>query len=549
MKYIYFLIVIMFSCSGFSVVDMKNANFSKTWTDFELKTGNFNLSIVRTYNSRSLYNGMFGFGWCSRYETTLEVAPEGVIRVKECGGGADYVYYPKGFQSQSTEKAVNSILKKVKAKNSTLSQKQISELKKELLMSSFLRSKMAKKLGLLGRAKKDQKYHLKGNNSEFIVLRSGKYLRRLSDGTYQIFNKKGFLVGLMDQKRNKIIVKRSGSKIVKISDSKQNQLVFRYLPKNKGLSITVPGRDKLVYSFKGEDLECVRDSKKGSTCYKYDSLHNLVKITYPNKATEVLTYDKDKDWVLSFKDQRNCLEKYTYGADSKNPLDHYWSDVVKTCNKKVVHKSRYAFKFKKNKSNQRYLNSVKFIKNGKSTLVVYHPAHSRPVLVKRGKNKKTYTYNKNGMIVKVASKKTNYKYSYDPKCNKVTSVKVANQGRKLSSSTSPGTTYFKYKQCQLVSVKDSHGRFFNFKKDNRDRIVEASDDKGKKVTVKYDPVFGEPNLLKLNSAGIVKFRYSSNGKRHKVKPFNSKTFYSIISMINDVYNVIRLSEVRVDVNI
>jgi len=43
--------------------------------------------IVRTYNSRSLFSGMFGFGWCSDFETSMEVNAEGNIKVKECGGG------------------------------------------------------------------------------------------------------------------------------------------------------------------------------------------------------------------------------------------------------------------------------------------------------------------------------------------------------------------------------------------------------------------------------------------------------------------------------
>ena len=59
-----------------AIVDMKNANYSNTWVDFELEGTGYDLKLERTYNSRTLFNGIFGFGWCTNFETKLEVTAE-----------------------------------------------------------------------------------------------------------------------------------------------------------------------------------------------------------------------------------------------------------------------------------------------------------------------------------------------------------------------------------------------------------------------------------------------------------------------------------------
>ena len=65
MKKTLLAIAVLFSAQAHALVDMKNANYSNTWIDMDVPGSGYDLKIVRTYNSRSLFNGMFGFGWCS----------------------------------------------------------------------------------------------------------------------------------------------------------------------------------------------------------------------------------------------------------------------------------------------------------------------------------------------------------------------------------------------------------------------------------------------------------------------------------------------------
>jgi len=71
------LLLTFFSFQSHSSVDMKNASFSDYWVDLMVPGNNFFLRISRTYNSRSLFSGIFGFGWCSNLETQIEITLEG----------------------------------------------------------------------------------------------------------------------------------------------------------------------------------------------------------------------------------------------------------------------------------------------------------------------------------------------------------------------------------------------------------------------------------------------------------------------------------------
>jgi len=88
---------------------MRNANYSDSWTDIEVPGGVVPLKVTRAYNSRSLFNGMFGFGWCSDIETTLEVTAEGNIKITECGDGAEIFYRPRDFSKEEVAEVVEKM--------------------------------------------------------------------------------------------------------------------------------------------------------------------------------------------------------------------------------------------------------------------------------------------------------------------------------------------------------------------------------------------------------------------------------------------------------
>src|SRR5882672_8064444 len=107
-------LLILLPISSMAIVDMKSANYSESWPDMIVPGVGYDLRINRTYNSRSLFNGLFGFGWCSDYETKVEVTPENFLRLTECGGGMEIIFTTKNFAPIKIDNTVKLIIEEVK---------------------------------------------------------------------------------------------------------------------------------------------------------------------------------------------------------------------------------------------------------------------------------------------------------------------------------------------------------------------------------------------------------------------------------------------------
>ena len=83
------LVLLIMPLVAFSGVNLKNGNYYVSYTDHENKTS-FSAfkTIVRTYNSKAIGVGLFGYGWGSDMETKLMAYPDGFLVIHENGLGA-----------------------------------------------------------------------------------------------------------------------------------------------------------------------------------------------------------------------------------------------------------------------------------------------------------------------------------------------------------------------------------------------------------------------------------------------------------------------------
>ena len=111
------LLVLLFSFlplnTSFAGVNLENGNFYITYTDLYVSD---DLSTVRTYNSKCVRNGIFGFGWGTDLETKLSVLGDYSLRIRENGCGKRVFYHLPGQEREklarsSAEKIVNAWLK------------------------------------------------------------------------------------------------------------------------------------------------------------------------------------------------------------------------------------------------------------------------------------------------------------------------------------------------------------------------------------------------------------------------------------------------------
>jgi hypothetical protein len=180
-----------------ATVDMKNANYTESWIDIQITGSGYALRVQRTYNSRSVFNGMFGFGWCSDFETSITKNPEGHLKLQECGAGQEITFRPQGAGGNTLSKTVDSIIAYYRKTNPNSGESSITILRDQLLNNSNLRANWAKQAGVATpTAPKGSVFVSDNLEVEKIEFDGSQYSRTLADGTVQKFNSAGRLISL-----------------------------------------------------------------------------------------------------------------------------------------------------------------------------------------------------------------------------------------------------------------------------------------------------------------------------------------------------------------
>jgi len=516
-----------------ALVDMRNANYSNTWVDLELNGIGYDLRVARTYNSRTLFNGIFGFGWCSDFETKLESTPEGNLKLTECGAGRENYYTPREFSRKEVEKTVSQIVSSLKAQHK-MDDRAIESLQKELPTNNDLRSKYALELKIAVAVKEGSRFYANGAGVENVLFTKDTYTRTLADGTQQRFTKDGHLTHIYDKNGNYIKVEYDKDLIRDISDNNGRRLQFKFFNNKKVKSISGPNNLVVEYKFeKLDDLTYVKNAWGNVYTYQYDEIHDLVKATWPDGTSIALTYDKKHDWVTSFVDREKCREDYLYEEDDKDPKGHYWSVVKKTCGKEVITESRYEFWHKTRADGETYLYRVASVINGNATEVTYHEIFGRPISMRRNGETFTYEYYPNGQVKTKASRFTILTFEWSKESNKVSQVTAVHKNEKGVIVKTIKSEFRYDNKFNLIWAANSEGQKVEMAYDPKGRIASIRDQAKKLVKIDYDEKSGKPATVSRPGLGTIRVSYKSNGEIDKV---NSKEGPTVAMQVASTFN-------------
>lgn len=390
-----FLLAVL-SGPAVGMVDMKNANYSDSWTDVEVElTPDALFDIERTYNSRSLHDGMFGFGWCSELETTFTMGGEGEIVVTVCGSGLRETFYPASAGEGGSKRYYN------RSKSGFIDVKPDGY---EWTTSVGLRQKN-RGMGCPPSYRAVRRYDnlwrtvavtIRGIGGYHVTYHGGK--REVDQVTFDTGEVLSFQY-------------YSNGKVAKIESNKNG----------KG--------SEYRYSRDG-DLIRVKNWWGNTYSYMYDGWHNLTRIDLPDHTYKALTYDVERDWVMSFRNRDGCLEEYQYsngvfaggarnkavsrendGETSRGPeglesptqapppqyLD-YSAVFTKTCDGKVVTSGIYSFRHATDKGG-RYLERVATRINQVNNEIRYHRKSGKPIEVTRSDVRELYDRGEHGELL------------------------------------------------------------------------------------------------------------------------------------------------------
>ena len=512
-----------------AVVDMKNANYADSWIDIVLAGTGFDLKVERFYNSRSVFIGMFGFGWCTTFETSIERLPEGTLKLQECGAGQEITYLPTKFDASSLDKTIDTIVAYYKKGHAGAAADVIADMKTRLRSSPSYRLSWAKQAGLPApEIKKGAVFAADNLGVEQIIFDGTYYVRNLTDGTSQKFDSNGHLVYVYDKNSNYIKITHSAEGIREIIDNAGRKLSFVLTPNKRVKEITGPGGVKAEYKYKGEDLTEVKNQWKNLYAFQYDETHNLTKVTFPDKTFKAITYNAKNDWVTSFAERvignaPACLESYNYEFDKEDGKNHFWSTAVKKCGKETVNQARFEFWHKVRQDGRRYLERVFTKTNAESLDVTYHSEFGRPVTIRRNGVTTTYTYYPSGLIKEKATATAKLAFEYKNTFNKVSRVVTEFfevDGKPLKDTNGKQRTRetnFTYDtKANLVAASNTDGQSVKLTYDVRGRIATIIDQAKKEVTIEYEERTGKPKVISRPKVGTISITYKPNGDINKV---------------------------------
>ena len=535
------IILVFLTYPAWSLVDTKSGNYKKTFVDFNLQGAAFPLTLERTYNSRSLYRGLFGMGWCSNLETRLSVLPDNSIKIVECGGGQEIIFLPFK-QSQNLNIQVSKIIQSVQKKNKNLDDKYINQLKNQLMKSQVLRNEFLRAYNVQGKPSDKKVYLAEGRSNDFLKYsKKGWFRRALSNGVQQFFSASdGRLIQVSDRSGNYVKIEWKKDQIQYMTDNTGRRLVFEKVG-SKQMRIKGAGKILASYRMENNNLTRVRN-QNGNYNFFYDELHNLKQITYPDKTNEALTYDKKRDWVKSFTNQKNCKETYEYKTNSKNP-NHYWTDVVKKCGRQVTNKSRYEFWNKKGSDDILYLHRARQEVNGNIRDVTYHPTFKRVASVTQNNFHTQYKYYESGINLGMLKEKFNKVQktifsSYSSKCRKPTQVILqAFSKRKVSSQQKVNIKYYP-ESCLMHRVDRSDGKWVSLSHDEKGRIEVMKDQSGKVIEVAYNNIVNKPKKITHKGVGFIELIYDSKGASQLKTGNNPLIIGQVLSVFNGLMEII-----------
>ncbi len=521
-----------------AIIDMKNGNYSNTFVDYEVTGAFFQTKFERTYNSRSVYSGNFGYGWCSELETKIERTPEGNLRLIECGAGQQLLYIQKETGRKEIEASVATILEILK-KDKKYSDKLINGLKTELVTNTKLRTQYGLDLKIARPIKEGAVFNANNVETDKIVLNKGVYVRSLLDGSNQRYNEQGKLTHIYDKNGNFLKMEYDKNLLKEVVDNNGRRFKFTYGANNKVQKIKGPASMAIEYKYVNqEDLSWVKNSWGNIYSYEYDDLHNMTKTTFPDKKNIVLTYDKKNDWVLSFKDRENCLEKYDYEFSENEPERHYWTSVNKTCGTKVTNESRHEFWYKERADGQVYLGRVLSKVNKQVTDVSYNETNGRPISIVRGDNKYDYDYFPTGLIRLKDGPFGRLTYKYDDTTLRVREVKTETYGQNKKVTRTKVTEFRHDNKGNLIEAWNSDGEKVVLGYDDRGRMAKIVDQAKKLVEIKYEEKNGRPAILTRPGMGTLKVTYKDNGDMELDKNSSASVGLQILSTFNTMLAVI-----------
>jgi PKD repeat protein len=251
------------------------------YSNLRVNANNANLSLwaadgrlMRVYNSRSQYDGPFGFGWTFDYSTRLEKTKDG-LQIREAD---DYVTTYRETDRGKYAAVVGQF-------SSTL------EMDKERVIRRI--------------------------EGAGYLKTFGRYV------TSEIFDAKGRLVAVRYATGEEHEVRYAGDVLKSVVDKATGKSIYDFETNKDGkiTSLVDSAGRRIRYTYERKTLGAVTGPDGTATRYRYSGGLNLTEVRYPDKAQANLEYNEEKDWLVRLR-AAGIDHRFEFGEDSPK---HFWT--------------------------------------------------------------------------------------------------------------------------------------------------------------------------------------------------------------------------------
>ena len=534
-KHITILLSLFLCGSMFAQVNLKNGNFYKSFTDIKIypKFGAIE-DITRTYNSKSTYVGIFGYGWGSMIQTFLHSYPDGSIVVFQHGSGESRIFNSALTTEDMIEYMVDELIE------TSLNQGDINNNPNAILER---REKLFKDLDY--RIKQWDHYVKKGlleyetalpegmewesfERGNEIIIKTKNGFDKKESNEIESFNSDGKLVKIDKGFGNWASLVYNDGKLSKIINADSTEFVFKF--NEAGFvkrieideSISKYSYNYAMLKYEGKELKYYKNVAGDMFKFNFDENHNMTKIIYnpvrikgvPEDAM-TMEYEPRTGWISKITDRDGNVTEYSYdvfyNTDGSKSDKHYGTKVTVTDeygNKKT---NSYEYIIGVKETGERYSQKIITDIQGIKTETTYDELCEKPIEITKGYRKTTFKYNNRCLLTEKLSDSDSVYMKYHPTSEKITYVK-----------NDDGTYEFTYDEnLNLIYVEKNKKDWVQLVYDDKGKIISMTDgsatsEKGRTLTFEYNKL-GKPNKIVLKDVGTINVTYDNSGEIERVE--------------------------------
>lgn len=296
-------------------VNSENGDFFVTFADLnDVDQGTL---LSRTYNSLQGRQGAFGYGWASRFETTLVVLPEGTAAVRRSGSASTTYYWPAGGPKIS--RSVDKIVAAASERGQLATAQAAQSLRAQLTADEEQRMLKVQELGI--RSEIETGEVLTSHDCENAKLeRVGEGYKAIScEGAIEEFDGQGRLQRF-ETGRGRYTLRYTGKRVTSVTDDTGLSMTLEWSPRGLVEKARIgKAQARFTYDERGD---LVRAEQEGGLWYRYryDRNHNLQQIIYADDSTmEIEYWSSQAGMVKSVRERSGRQEAYAYRLDPKDP--------------------------------------------------------------------------------------------------------------------------------------------------------------------------------------------------------------------------------------